>query len=71
MSSQKEVNYKNSESMPLWLNMRLCVDVCAWNSAKTDTEIFLIWKINIEAQKTSRYFLQILISPRCHSARKF
>ena len=34
ISSQKEVNLKNIESMPLWLNMRLRVDVCAFLKLK-------------------------------------
>ena len=33
-SSQKELNGERSASMPLWSNMRLCVNVFAGNSAR-------------------------------------
>ena len=35
VSSEKEVNRKNSKSMPLRLNMRMFVSVCAWNSVQS------------------------------------
>ena len=31
-SSQK-IKQRSSETMPLWLSMRVCVNVCAWKSA--------------------------------------
>ena len=51
--------------MPLWLNIRMGV----FNSAQTDTEISLIWEINIDAHKTLRRFLKIVISTLCNSVK--
>ena len=44
--------------MPLWLNVRVCVDVCA----KT---------LKSEATEVLSKFLQTVLSPHCYSVRKF
>ena len=35
VTSKKEMNRENNETMPLWFSMRLCVDVCAMNNSQS------------------------------------
>ena len=66
------MNRKVSESMPLWLNMLLFVDVRAWNRAQSQNGKFAMQKkkLNVEVQKILRIILKMVLSPRYHSRNK-
>ena len=61
---------ETSQSIPLWLNMQVCVDVYARNTAKNLYEKLPKLKTNNEAQEILRNFLRIALSLRCHAVRK-